>query len=102
MHYAPLLDRRAKPVIDIGVFYPEHRQQAGRNWHQTMNGPFFNQVYPFRAIADHDFVSEQMILDGALDRYKVLIFLWGDTTEKAVLDRIAQWVENWWGPYSWG
>jgi hypothetical protein len=33
-----------------------------------------------------------MINDGALDRYKVLVFLWGRTTEKSVLDRMDQWV----------
>ncbi len=33
-----------------------------------------------------------MIRDGALERYKVLLFLWGSVTEKAVLERIDQWV----------
>jgi hypothetical protein len=51
-------------------------------------------VHALRAITDYDFASEQMILDGALDRYKVLIVLWGDTTEKPVLDRIEKWVEG--------
>ena len=36
--------------------------------------------------------SEQMISDGALDRYKVLVFLWGNVTEKSVLDRIDKWL----------
>ncbi len=29
-----------------------------------------------------------------LDRYKVLLFLWGAVTEKPVLERIDQWVRN--------
>jgi Glycosyl hydrolase family 14 len=93
IRYAPLLDRRAKPVIDIAAFYPDTANkldEIGTN----VNGPFFNRVYALRSITDYDFASEQMILDGALDRYKVLIFLWGDTIEKPVLDRIAQWVDN--------
>jgi hypothetical protein len=35
-----------------------------------------------------------MILDNALDRYKVLIFLWGAITEKPVLERIDRWVRS--------
>jgi hypothetical protein len=46
-----------------------------------------------RSVADYDFAGEQMILDGALDRYKALIFLHGMVTEKAVLDKIDQWVQ---------
>ena len=95
IRYAPLLDQRAKPLIDVAVFYPDTADKlddAGT----ALDGPFYNRVYSLRSITDHDFVSEQMILDGALDRYKVLVFLaepWGITTEKPVLDRIAKWVE---------
>jgi hypothetical protein len=46
-----------------------------------------------RSITDFDYASEQMILDGALDRFKVLLFLWGSTTEKPVLERIDAWVK---------
>jgi hypothetical protein len=35
-----------------------------------------------------------MVAEGALDRYKVLLFLWGHVTEKPVLDRIAKWVDD--------
>ncbi len=48
----------------------------------------------WRAVADFDMVSEQMIADGALERYKAVIMVWGNTTEKAVLDRIGDWVER--------
>ena len=94
VRYAPLLDRRAKPVIDVAVFYPNTANKLDESGIRYTEGAFFTRVYSLRSISDHDFVSEQMILDGALDRYKVLIFLWGDVTEKPVLDRIAQWVES--------
>ena len=42
---------------------------------------------------DFDYASEQMIQDSALERYKVLVFLWGPVTEKSVLDRIDAWVQ---------
>jgi hypothetical protein len=94
VRYAPLLDRRAKPLIDVAVFYPNTANKLDEAGIEKQDGRFFTRVYSLRAITDHDFASEQMIMDGALDRYKVLVFLWGDTTEKPVLDRIAQWVER--------
>jgi len=94
VRYAPLLDRRAKPLIDVAVFYPDTANKLDDAGIRDPDGRFFRRVYSLRASTDLDFVSEQMILDGALDRYKVLVFLWGNTTEKPVLDRIAQWVEN--------
>ena len=94
LQYAPLLDRRAKPLIDVAVFFPNTANKLDEAGIEKLNGEFYTRVYSLRAITDHDFASEQMILDGALDRYKVLVFLWGATTEKPVLDRIAQWVEG--------
>jgi len=93
LRYAPLLDRRAKPVIDVAVFFPNTANKLDERGIEKLNGEFYTRVYSLRAIADHDFAAEQMILDGALDRYKVLVFLWGATTGKPVLERIAQWVE---------
>jgi hypothetical protein len=46
-----------------------------------------------RSITDFDYASEQMILDGALHRYKVLMCLWGAYTEKPVLEHIDAWVK---------
>ena len=46
-----------------------------------------------RSVTDFDYASEQMILDGALDRYKVLICMWGAYTEKPALERIDAWVK---------
>lgn len=92
LRYAPLLDHRAKPVIDVAVFYPNTAMKLGEVG-RSLEGPFFSRAYSLRSITDHDFVSEQMIMDGALDQYKVLIFLWGAQIEKPVLDRIAKWVE---------
>jgi hypothetical protein len=91
--YAPLLDRRAKPVIDVAVFYPNTANKLDDRGVSRLDGDFFTRVYSLRAITDHDFAAEPMILDGNLDRYKVLVFLWGTTMEKPVLDRIAQWVD---------
>lgn len=93
LDYAPLLDHRAEPLIDIAAFFPTSAKKLDETG-RSLTGPFFTRSYSLRAITDHDFISEQMIMDGALDRYKVLVFLWGDRIEKPVLERISQWVKT--------
>ena len=55
---------------------------------------FFTVGRTLREAVDFDYAGEQMILDGALDHYKVLLFLWGAVTEKPVLERMDQWVRS--------
>jgi len=94
MEYAPLLDRRARPMVDVGVFYPNTSNKLDASGMRMLYGSgFFGRSEALRSVCDHDYIGEQMILDGALDRYKVLVFVWGETMEKPVLDRIAQWVQ---------
>lgn len=95
LQYAPLLDQRALPVIEVAAFYPDTAiklddELVRYRWAST----FFTVGRTLREQVDFDYASEQMILDGALDRYKVLLFLWGAVTEKAVLERMDQWVRN--------
>ena len=47
-----------------------------------------------RSHLDYDFCSERMILDGALQQYKVLLFLWTDIIEADALDAIDNWVRQ--------
>ena len=93
--HAPLLDRRARPLTEIAVFYPDTANKLSDDvLRYRLASAFFQRVQALRAVTDYDYASEQMILDGALDRYKVLVSLWGRVTEKAVLERIARWVES--------
>lgn len=90
-----LLDQRARPVIDVAAFYPDTAlklddELVRYRWAST----FFTVGRTLREQVDFDYASEPMILDGALDRYKVLLFLWGAVTEQAVLDRIDHWVRR--------
>jgi hypothetical protein len=92
---AQLLDQRAKPAIDVAAFYPDtalklNDELLRYRWAST----FFTVGRAMREQVDFDYAGEQMILDGALDRYKVLLFLWGAITEKPVLERMDQWVRN--------
>ena len=93
--YSPFLDQRAKPVIDVAAFYPDTAlklddELVRYRWAST----FFTVGRTLREAVDFDYASEQMILDGTLNRYKVLLFLWGAVTEKPVLERMDQWVRN--------
>ena len=95
LKYAPLLDQRAKPIIDVAAFYPDTALKLDDEvlryrWAST----FFTVGRTLREQVDFDYASEQMILDGALDRYRVLLFLWGAITEQPVLERMDQWVRN--------
>ncbi|HZT28259.1 MAG TPA: beta-galactosidase [Bryobacteraceae bacterium] len=92
---APLLDRRAAPMIDVAAFYPDTAIKLDDEANRYLwASAFLSRAEAMRSATDYDYVSEQMIADGALDRYKVLVFLWGYITEKDVLERIARWVER--------
>jgi len=79
----------------VAAFYPDTSLKLDDEllryrWAST----FFTVGRALREAVDFDYASEQMINDGALDRYKVLLFLWGAVTEKPVLARIDKWVRD--------
>ena len=95
LKYSPLLDQRARPLIDVAAFYPDTAiklddELLRYRWAST----YFTVGRSMREQFDFDYASEQMVLDGALDRYKVLVFLWGAVTEKPVLEKIDRWVRD--------
>ena len=91
--YGGLLDQRAKPVIDVAVFYPDTAAKLDDDvLRYRFASGFFQKGRALRSRLDYDYASEQMILDGALDRYKVLVFLWGTVTEQKVLQKMDAWV----------
>jgi len=95
LRLGPLLDQRARPVIDVAAFYPDTAQKLDNDvlrWRWASS--FFTMARALRAELDYDYASEQMIADGALARYKVLVFLWGHITERSVLERIDRWVRD--------
>ena len=90
-----LKDATLPRPMDVAAFYPDTAlklddELVRYRWGST----FFTVGRALREQVDFDYASEQMILDGALDRYKVLVFLWGAVTEKAVLERMDPWVRN--------
>ena len=95
LRHAKVIDQRARPVIDVAAFYPDTAlklddELVRYRWAST----YFTVARTLREEVDFDYASEQMVLDGALDRYRVLLFLWGSVTERPVLERIDRWVRN--------
>jgi hypothetical protein len=92
---APLLDQRARPMVDVAAFYPDTALKLDDEVVRYRWGSILYSVArTLREQVDFDYASEPMILDGALEHYKVLLFLWGAVTEKPVLERIDQWVRK--------
>src|SRR4030042_3707699 len=86
---------RAERVIAVGVLYPDTKSKLdGGVFRHLFSFPFNQRVVALRRHLDFDFVSERMILDGALPRYRVLVFLWRDDVEAEVLDAIDRWVQE--------
>jgi hypothetical protein len=95
IRHAPLLDRRAKPSIDIAVYYPDTSNRLSDEYIRHLGAAsFFARAKAFRAVADYDFMGEQMILDGALDRYKALVILNGNVTERGVIEKIEAYLRG--------
>ena len=95
LSHAGLLDRRARPLNEIAAFYPDTAIKLDDEAIRYLwASAFLTRAEAMRSTCDFDYLSEQMIDDGALARHKVLLFLWGHVTEKRVLERIDQWVRD--------
>ncbi len=93
LKYARLLDQREQPLTEVAAFYPDTANKLDDGVMSHLYGStFFAPAYALRSLMDYDFAGEQMILDGALEHYKVLVFLAGRVTEKNVLAKIDAWV----------
>ncbi|MCC6588490.1 MAG: beta-galactosidase [Bryobacterales bacterium] len=93
--YGNLMDQRSRPVIEVATLYPDASIKLNDELVRYRWGSnYFQMARALRVETDYDYAGEQMVLDGALDKYKVLVFLWGPYTEKAVLERIDAWVRK--------
>lgn len=95
LKYAPLLDRRADPLIEIAALYPDTMSKLDDAVFRNLYAFTFNtRVAAMRPFFDFDFCSERMILDGALPRYKALIIPWNFVVEEDALNAIDVWVRG--------
>lgn len=96
LKFAPLLDMRDDPFIEVAVLYPTTKIRLDTSVLRYINASAFNQyVVALRSYLDFDFCSEQMILDGALSQYKVLIFLSRYQSQDVIEGDVLSIIDNW-------
>lgn len=79
--------RQRRPVVEIGVYYPEtHIRLQGND--------FLRYVRPLRDRFDFSYVSDGQILDGGLSRVKALILMEGNESEASVWNAVVAWVRR--------
>ncbi len=81
----------ARPVVDVALYNPTvwHRLWEGR-------GNFPELTYLLGELGrdqfDYDVLDEYLVRDGALTRYRVLVWVEGDVTERFALQAVERWV----------
>lgn len=82
--------RCERPIVDVAMFYPSTYQALRPN---APAPQLFEQgCTAIRDILNYDIVDERMVVDGALDRYRVLVLWEGTVVEAAALAAIRNWV----------
>ena len=84
--HLPLLVKR-QPDVPVAVFLPKIANELGLGIQVI-----YKYAREFRDYSDFDFLDESLIDAGFLSRYKALVWINGDITEKATLEKIEQWV----------
>ncbi|MBX7259290.1 MAG: beta-galactosidase [Candidatus Hydrogenedentes bacterium] len=91
----PNLDRRADPVIEVALYYPETMNQLDDGTFRHLYAWGFNsRAAEIRRRVDVDFLDERLIRAGYLERYRVLVFCWGNTIEDDVQRTIDAWIRQ--------
>lgn len=95
------LPLRSYPVIDCALLFPttSHYLDNWKSWRQDgYTGGFPAGLREFaeetRDALDYDVVDERLVEDGALARYRILVWPSGKVVEGATLARIRAWVED--------
>ncbi|MCA9447815.1 MAG: family 14 glycosylhydrolase, partial [Candidatus Omnitrophica bacterium] len=89
------LDERQDPLIDVAVYYPETMNQLEDATFRHLYAWGFNpRAREIRRKVEVDYLDERLIREGFLDRYKVLVHVWGDVIEADVEEKIDDWIRN--------
>ena len=91
-HY-PLFSYRNRPLVDVALYYPQTMNFLSSDTFRYLNAWGFNTYA--REIRNHiemDYLDDRLIQEGFLERYKVLVFVWGEFVEQATLDCIDAWM----------
>jgi hypothetical protein len=95
LKYVPVLDKRQAPLVEVAVFYPETENQIGDAAFRHLYAWGFNPVArEVRRVVEVDYLDERLIRDGFLDRYKVLVFAWGNLIPADVQMLVDEWLRR--------
>jgi hypothetical protein len=89
--YAAFLTRE-KPIVDVALFFPTTDYRL--HWNTAYPPRLRALGTKLRDVMDYDIVDERLINDGALKRYRVLLWLEGTFIEADTLARLREWVQN--------
>lgn len=83
--------RKTNPIIPTALWYP--------NVAMTLNfdkefGRFVDQSVKLREYVDHDYLDENMLRNGALKKYRILVILSGSVMETRDAELIADWINH--------
>ena len=93
------------PLVDCAVFFPttyhrllpeaaENLQGEGATGYPGYPPGLISFAESLRSVLDYDVVDETLIAEGALSRYRVLIWPIGDTALEATLTEMVEWVRR--------
>ena len=82
--------RMEEPVVHVAYLYPDTSVMLA----DVDTYDVFAQVGRLRDITDLDYLDDDMIEAGALDRFRVLIIALSSVVEQATLARIDAWLES--------
>ena len=81
-----------KPVVDVAVLFPlTHHRLATSSVYPSR---YWEACSRLRRISDYDVLDENLIRDGALDHYEILVMLEGNVIERAALRTIVRWLRK--------
>lgn len=91
----PMMDRRGSPLVEVALYYPETMNQYEDAAFRHLYAWGFNpRAMELRRVVDVDYVDEHLIREGFLDKYKALVFVWGNVIEADVLAAMDAWMRR--------
>lgn len=95
LQYYPLFDSRQNPIVDVALYYPETMNQLDDGTFRHLYAWGFNpRAAAIRNSVEVDYLNETLLRDGFLDRYKVLVFVWGNIIDADVEKIIDGWARK--------
>jgi hypothetical protein len=83
---------REQPLVDIAIFFPttDHRLHPASIFPHKLQ----TVAAELRDAVDFDMLDEQLITEGALKNYRVLVWIEGSYVEADTLNQLTRWVKR--------